>query len=37
MILEVAILALVFGLVFNLQMPFWKKFTVVLGFAFRLP
>ncbi|KFY48512.1 hypothetical protein V495_01269 [Pseudogymnoascus sp. VKM F-4514 (FW-929)] len=36
-ILEVAILALVFGLVFNLQMPFWKKFTVVLGFAFRLP
>lgn len=31
-ILEVAILGLVFGLVFNLQMPFRRKFLVVLGF-----
>lgn len=36
-ILEVAILALVFGLVFNLQMSFRRKFLVVLGFTFRLP
>lgn len=36
-ITEIIILALIIGLVFNLQMPFKKKFMVVLGFTFRLP
>jgi hypothetical protein len=36
-ITEIIILVLIIGLVFNLQMPFKKKFMVVLGFAFRLP
>ena len=36
-ITEIIILVLISGLVFNLRMPFRKKFMVVLGFAFRLP
>ena len=36
-ITEIIILVLIIGLVVNLQMPFRKKFMVVLGFTFRLP